>query len=232
LLVHSDNKQYPNPMKYDPEKHHRRSIRLKGYDYSRSGLFFITLCCEDRKVLFGEIENGMMNLNAVGRIVEKEWVNTIKIRKNIALHEFIIMPDHFHAIIEILYPLTSEKYLSKPKESFITEFRSPSQTIGAIIRGFKGASTRKIKEFYFNNRTGELQFTKNSSDPSESIDTGELQFAPSNFAPSKFSLKDKIWQRNYYEHIIRSKEAYIKISAYIRNNPLNWDHSKNKETKY
>jgi putative transposase len=130
---------------YDPTIHHRRSIRLKGYDYAQAGLYFITLCCQDRIHRFGWIENGSMILNEYGKIANEEWLKTIDLRANIKLHEYIFMPDHMHAIIEILF--------SQNKESdHIGKFKSPSQTIGAIIRGFKGASTNRIKDFYFINK--------------------------------------------------------------------------------
>ncbi|MDR9398201.1 MAG: transposase [Salibacter sp.] len=189
-------------MNYNPNKHHRRSIRLKGYDYSKKGLYFITLCCQDRIHHFGEIKKGKMRMNRAGEIVKEEWEKTPLIRDNTALHEFIIMPNHFHAIIEIKF--------SKNKEGNVGEFKSPSHTIGAIIRGFKGATTKKIKEYYF---------SKNSR-------TGESQFAPKQFAPKQFAPTDKIWQRNYYEHIIRSEKSYHNISRYIKNNPANWNKDK------
>jgi REP element-mobilizing transposase RayT len=85
------------------QNHHRRSIRLKGYNYLQEGLYFITLCCQNRDCLFGEIENGQMRLNDAGRIVEEEWIKTPHIRTNIALGEFAVMPNHFHGILEIKY---------------------------------------------------------------------------------------------------------------------------------
>lgn len=88
-------------MKYNPDIHHRRSIRLKGYDYSSEGAYFITICTQNMECLFGEIVEGNIVLNDIGRIVENEWLKTSIIRRNIELDEFIIMPDHFHGIIVI-----------------------------------------------------------------------------------------------------------------------------------
>lgn len=88
---------------YNPKYHHRRSIRLKGYDYTQEGLYFITLCIQDREPIFGEIKNGEMHLNAFGKIAENEWLNTPNIRDNVSLHEHIIMPNHMHGIIEITF---------------------------------------------------------------------------------------------------------------------------------
>lgn len=89
-------------MPYNPAKHHRRSIRLKGYDYSQTGLYFITLCCQDRICRFGEIENGKIVLNDAGEIVKNEWLKLTGRFSNIKLHEFIVMPNHLHAILEIV----------------------------------------------------------------------------------------------------------------------------------
>lgn len=176
-------------MKYNPQIHHRHSIRLKGYDYSQEGLYFITLCLQNREDLFGEIKDGKMKLNQFGKIIEKEWLKTEEIRKNITLEDFIIMPNHFHAIIRINYSI-------KDKNTKSGKFQSPSNNIGAIIRGFKGATTKKINILR--------------------ISTGVLQYAPTK----------SIWQRNYWEHIIRDQKAFDNISRYIKNNPKNWKTDK------
>ncbi|XGB43143.1 MAG: hypothetical protein LVS60_04975 [Nodosilinea sp. LVE1205-7] len=91
-------------MKYNPDIHHRRSIRLKGYDYSQNGLYFVTICTQNRHHLFGTITNGQMALNPMGEIVHDEWFKTASMRPNIRLHEFIVMPNHIHGIIEIIPP--------------------------------------------------------------------------------------------------------------------------------
>jgi putative transposase len=130
--------------KYNPNIHHRRSIRLKGYDYGQAGLYFITICCQDRAFLFGEVVNGEMKLNAFGEIAWQEWQATEKIRDNAVLHEFIVMPNHIHGIIEITF--------NKNKDSEIGKFQSPSQSIGAIIRGYKIATIKKIKDRILNSK--------------------------------------------------------------------------------
>ena len=178
----------------------RQSTRLKTYDYSLEGSYFITIVTQDRLHLFGKIENSQMILNTVGEIVEQEWENSIQLRSNISLGEFIIMPDHMHMILTIDHQIFNDKDSQEWEHSTP---KSPSQTIGAIIRGFKGACTKKINLFF--NSTGELQFAP----------TDELQFAPTYY-------KNKIWQRNYYDHIIRNQADYNRIEQYIINNPLNW----------
>lgn len=200
---------------YNPHKHHRRSIRLQGYDYSQEGLYFITICCQDRALLFGEIIDGDMILNSYGQIAQKEWQNTSEIRDNVVLHEFVVMPNHFHSIIEIKF---------KKGNNEIGKFQSPSQTVGAIIRGYKIATIKKIKDYILimseetKDSTGELQFLLSSK--------GELQFAPISPIKKIKELNFKIWQRNYYEHIIRNDHSYKTISEYIRDNPNRWNKDK------
>ena len=220
----------------------RRSIRLKNYDYSQKGSYFITIVTQNRKHLFGKIEDGKMILSSVGKIVEDEWMNTIQLRPNVVLGEFIIMPDHMHMIVTIITQI--EK---KENEEWIhSNPKSPSHTIGAIIRGFKGASTKKINlflnsseesregELLFASRTGELLFAPkkinlflNSSRESRE---GELPFAPSSESQSAPSFAPiKIFQRNYYEHIIRNQRDYHRIEKYIIDNPRNWKKKKKKK---
>ncbi|MGC4129525.1 MAG: hypothetical protein QM564_08170 [Bergeyella sp.] len=201
---------------YNPNIHHRRSIRLKGYDYSQAGLYFITICCQDRACLFGEIVEGEMIFNTFGKIAWEEWLATEEIRDNCKIHESIVMPNHIHGIIEILY-----KGESQFAQTEIGKFQSPSQTIGSIIRGFKIATIKKIKDYIQEENLEKFNLDNRSS-------TGELQFAPTEIAPTEKikELNFKIWQRNYYEHIIRNEQAYHRISEYIINNPKKWNEDK------
>jgi REP element-mobilizing transposase RayT len=86
------------PMKYDPQHHRRRSIRLKEYDYSQAGAYFVTICTQHRKCLFGDVVDGEMRLNDAGRTVRDEWLKSQAIRNEIALDAFVVMPNHFHGI--------------------------------------------------------------------------------------------------------------------------------------
>ncbi|CAA0169542.1 conserved hypothetical protein [Tenacibaculum maritimum] len=195
-------------MKYNPHIHNRQSIRLKGYDYAQAGFYFITICCQNRAHLFGEIQNGKMILNVFGNIAHTQWYKTAQIRDNCKMHEFIIMPNHLHGIIEITHQKEENKGIGK--------FQSPSQAIGSIIRGFKIATIKNIKDI-INNGTGKFQFA-----PTAGF-SGTEQFSATQIIKS---LDFKIWQRNYYEHIIRNQKAYNNISNYIVNNPDNWDEDK------
>ncbi len=91
-------------MQYDPQIHHRRSIRLKGYDYTQPGAYFVTICTYQHAEIFGEVVEGKMRLNPLGEIVREEWSKTAQIRQEVELHEdeFAILPNHFHGIIWIV----------------------------------------------------------------------------------------------------------------------------------
>ena len=197
-------------------KFHRRSIRLPKYDYSQSGAYFITICTHQREWLFGEILNEKMLLNEFGNIARNEWLKTPKIRPNIELGEFIVMPNHIHGIIWIKDELSEGVWdreregkgvwdeegevdrkgvlqyapttipTTAPTIPIPLTFRSPSKTIGAIIRGYKASVTKQINI---------------------------IRKLPG-FA---------VWQRNYYEHIIRNEEDLNNITQYIKSNPKNWN---------
>ncbi len=177
-------------MRFDPEKHHRRSIRLPGYDYSQSGSYFITICTHNRECLFGEIVNNEMVLNEYGNIVKNCWIETKIIRPGIQLDEFVVMPNHFHGIIVITdeYRKNVGAYCDTPLHE--NRFHSPSRTIGSIVRGFKSQTTKQIN-----------QIRQTPGMP--------------------------VWQRNYYEHIVRDKMDLHRIRQYIMDNPKNWEMDKN-----
>ncbi|MBU7581873.1 MAG: hypothetical protein KAF91_02995 [Nostoc sp. TH1S01] len=106
-------------MKYNPEKHHRQSIRLKGHDYSVACGYFITICTHHRECLFGEVVDGLMELNEFGQLVAEEWKRSPNLRQEIQLDEWIVMPNHFHGIVFI-----------EPVESQNSD-RTTNNTVGA-----------------------------------------------------------------------------------------------------
>ncbi|HRP02760.1 MAG TPA: transposase [Candidatus Kapabacteria bacterium] len=168
-------------MNYNLNIHHRKSIRLKGYDYAQAGLYFITICCQNRANLFGHIENGKMILNDAGIMVENEWLKLPERYKNIQLHEYVVMPNHFHAILEI-----------NTQNENITVGATKNKTVGDMVGAFQSIVTVKYIHGVKQNNW-------------ERFD-------------------GKLWQRNYFEHIIRNDKAYQQISEYIINNPQNWDN--------
>jgi len=181
-----------------PQKHNRKSIRLKGYDYSSEGLYFITICTQNRIHQFGKIVNGKMILNTNGEIALHELQNTEIIRKgNVILHSYVVMPNHVHFIIQIInscrgVPRTplgkKENDVGKCNTPLMnignnrgvcnTPLRAPSNNVGAIVRGYKCSVSKQIGF--------------------------------------------PIWQRNYYECIIRTQKSYENISNYIQSNPSRW----------
>lgn len=165
--------------------HHRRSIRLPGYDYSQPGAYFITLCTHHREEFFGNIVDGEMRLNELGKIAREEWQKTALIRAEIELGEFVIMPNHVHGIIMIHETAGAYGHTSLPSVNPAT-FDSPSRTIGAMVRGFKSAVTTRVNQ---------------------KRDTPRMP----------------VWQRNYWEHIIRDEQDLSNAHAYILNNPAQWE---------
>ena len=186
-------------MKYDPAKHHRRSIRLQGYNYSQAGAYFITICTWQRECLFGEIIDGEMQLSPWGEIVNLHWQNLPKYHRHLELDEFVIMPNHLHGIIVLinnnnnsvgagLADISGQKQItSQQNPPFpISQSQTKSKNLPEILRGFKTFSARRIN-----------QMRRTSGVP--------------------------VWQRNYYEHIIRHEESLQYIRQYTINNPLSWE---------
>jgi len=169
-------------MRYDREIHHRRSIRLKDYDYSQPGAYFVTICVKGRKLLFGEIIDGQMVINRYGEIVKYTWYDLPNHNDNILLDEFVIMPNHVHGIIIINnVGAGSVGAGSEPAPTTPTTNNSLTE----IVRQFKTFSAYRINKIR------------------------QMTGVP-------------VWQRNYYEHIIRNENELNKIRKYIVNNPLKW----------
>lgn len=200
--------------KYNPKKHHRRSIRLRGYDYSQAGLYFITLCVQDRLCLLGEIENNEMILNAAGKMVE-EWYYELENKfPDVKCHEMIVMPNHFHCIIENtgtasvgadlrVCPETETGELPESGEhrALLCEHRELSGEHRELLGEHTGSPLHRVVQWFKTMSTNEyIRGVKN------------LGWSP---------LNGKLWQRNYYEHIIRNEQSYQKITEYIQNNPAN-----------
>jgi len=209
-------------MPYNPYTHRRRSVRLKGYDYSLAGMYFVTVCVKNRRCLFGNITNGEMVLNEYGKIAYDELAKTADVRSNVRLDVFVVMPNHIHCIIVITNTpsngttaSTRRGVLHTPRDVHApnnnndtnvhagafhdnnnidvrndrgvcnTPLRSPSNTVGAIVRGYKSAVTKQLKQL---------------------------------------GIFEHVWQRNYHEHIIRNELSYQRIADYIVNNSMDWEN--------
>jgi putative transposase len=129
-------------MTFNPEKHHRRSIRLKNYDYSNSGVYFITICTHQRKYIFGHIHNSIMHLNPWGQIIAQEWEKSADIRQEIILGTWVVMPNHFHAIVQIdrqTSPTQEPPPTNHPKRHM------KPRSLSSLISSFKASATRQIR---------------------------------------------------------------------------------------
>ena len=182
--------------KYDPDRHHRRSIRLKDYDYSQEGAYFVTICTYQRQCLFGEISNGEMRLNEIGLVVRKEWPRSADIRREIHLDAFVIMPNHLHGIVLIVHDVSSSVGATggrpyrgcQPERHSARPAPGPQKhSLALFIGGFKSACTRSINE---------------------SLGTRGIP----------------VWQRGYYDHAIRNDRVLRAIREYIGANPLRWTY--------
>ena len=238
-------------MTYNPSSHHRRSIRLKGYDYSQEGLYFITLCTQNRACLFGKIENGKMSLNDAGQIANECWLNIPNHFPNVILHEFIIMPNHVHGIIQLVGANNySPEKISQELNS--SEFNScvnnsPKINLPEINSPANNLSENQLTKIGNNHLDGvgnDLNDNhSNHGANNVSINHGAKNVSPlRGHSPSKTigsivrgykigvtnwfrynGNSEKIWQRNYWEHIIRDEQSCHRIAEYIINNPAKWD---------
>ena len=227
-------------MSFNKNIHHRRSIRLDGYDYASEGLYFITICVNKKECLFGDIVDGKMMLNEFGIIARNEWMKSSEIRSEIELDEFIIMPNHIHGIVRINNPNPSNvgAYGNTPGGENNDRTVAHSKTHNDEQEDHNRA--------YFHTPGGEnndrtVAHSKTHNDEQE--DHNRAYFHTPLRSPSKSigamvrgykssvttqinilrnSPQFPVWQRNYYEHIIRNDESYETIKNYILNNPSNW----------
>ncbi len=217
-------------MKYDSDKHHRRSIRLKGYDYNQAGMYFVTVVTQDRMCLFGEIENGAMRLNDAGWIVQAAWDELPAHYAGIKTDVFVVMPNHIHGIVVLVG--AGPRACPDAGLSVTTGPRACPDA-GSRIATSRGARPA----------TGRPQ----GGAPTKNPPAGLGQ--PQGVAPT-LSLPDimhrfktlttkrfidavkqsgwtpfpgRLWQRNYYEHIVRDEESLNRIRQYIHDNPARWE---------
>jgi len=190
----------------------RKTKRIRGFDYSESGSYFITICTNESKHYFGKIESRRMILNAPGCMIYDVWRKMSKQFCEFVPQEFIVMPNHIHGIIEIRkniikqsehstvgthtcdrpYPLGNS---SSTDEHKVHPYGTRRGSLGRMVQAFKSQTT--------------LEYIRNVK------------------ANSWRSFPGKLWQSNYYEHIIRDENDYGKIAGYIINNPLQWDMDEN-----
>ena len=186
-------------MTYDPDNHHRRSIRLAGYDYTQAGGYHVTIVTAGRECLFGEVVDGEVRLNWEGQVARREWARLARRFPHVQLDAFVVMPNHIHGIIIITGDgcrgtasptdnLTADgsavPLRELPAARQDERFGKPVPgSIPTIVRSYKSAVTLRI-----NAGRGAL-----------------------------------VWQRNFYEHIVRNDESLDRIRQYIIDNPTRWD---------
>ncbi len=219
-------------MNYNPEKQHRHSIRLRGYDYTREGAYYFTICCHQRRCLLGEIKDGIMHLNLVGATVKAVWESLPRHFPLIELDAFVVMPNHVHGIIVI----TDNSGNCNPNHNNNRTFDCRGE---AFVLGC-------------NNTSPELLYTNaspfpgcNNTSPNladqlpRGTQSGSIGAILQNFKSVATRRVNRItrnsgtlWQRNYHEEIIRNEKAYENIRRYIVENPLSWDEDEENPLKF
>ena len=238
---------------FDPGLFHRRSIRLKGYDYSRPGIYFFTICVNPRESLFGAFSDGIVLLSPYGEIVKSTWFDLPNHNLNITLDTFVIIPDHFHGIIIINETsAVGEQGGHDTDNGDAGDDVGPGseQNVGAGSGQNVGAGSEPAPTFSTNDPSG----TFSTNDPAGTFCTNDRtdpictnnpasHIAPFRRAPvpkqqplseiirqfKTFSARRinemrktpgvSVWQRNYYESIIRGKDNLDKVRKYILANP-------------
>ena len=205
---------------FNPEIHHRRSIRIPDYNYSRPGFYFITLCCSYREYLFGEIKDNIMILNDFGRIAYDEWIQSAKIRSEIELDEFVVMPNHFHAIV--LINIDGRKVNNSGRGDRPVAPTDSNNPVTPTDSNNPVAPTD-----WAQNQLGDPPVAPTRPTGPKSKSIGSLMAGYKSSVTKKINqLRHKpgepVWQRNYFEHIIRDEKSLAQIRQYILDNPENW----------
>jgi REP element-mobilizing transposase RayT len=182
---------------YYPEIHKRRSIRLKDYDYASAGAYFVTLCVQNRECLFGSITDLEVELCASGKMINESWKQLPEYYHGVEIDDYVVMPNHFHGIVHI-----GNCCNDQPDENGGT----------CLLRGHPqgGAPTLSLPDVV--HRFKSLTTTR--------YQQGVVQHGWQPFY-------GRLWQRNYYEHIIRSENELKGIRIYITDNPRKWDNDEN-----
>jgi REP element-mobilizing transposase RayT len=186
-------------MKFNPDIHHRRSIRLRHYDYSQAGAYFVTVCTQNRECMFGKIVDRTMVLSDAGKMIQMVWDKLSIHYDGVDVDQFIVMPNHVHGILVLVgagpraCPDTIYVKTGQPQGV------APTISLSDVMHRFKTFTTTQYR-----------------------LGVNQYQWSP---------FPGKLWQRNYYEHIIRAEEDLNKIREYIVNNPAGWDKDEENPNK-
>jgi REP element-mobilizing transposase RayT len=203
-------------MKYDPQKHHRKSIRLKGYDYTRAGVYFITLVAYQRECLFGNIVNGDMQLSTMGGIADKHWRAIPEHFRQVELGAYVVMPNHVHGII-ILHDGRGTVLVPKGNG----ENRN-SEGVSLPQGEISTQGEMNLAQGEMTSRTGEMTSPLRKPTLGQIVAYYKYQSTKAMNALANTGTITKFWQRNYYEHIIRNDAEHNRINLYIESNVANW----------
>jgi len=165
-------------MKFDPKIHHRRSIRLKGYDYSLADAYFVTIVAWQREMLFGEIVNGEMTLNDFGKIVSEKWEWLETHYEYIELGEWTVMPNHFHGILVI-----RDNGRGGSRSAPTPMKRRP---LGGLIGAFKTVSTKQIN--LLRDTDGQIIWQRNYGACPEPVEGNTLSVTNAKWTGSRVTL--------------------------------------------
>ncbi|MBI5805304.1 hypothetical protein HZA73_04580 [candidate division TA06 bacterium] len=238
-------------MSINNPRFHRRSIRLPEYDYSQEGVYYITICAQDRKCLFGEIRNGKIALSECGRIVDDWWQRMPERYSGVILDEYVIMPNHMHAIIVVIDDAICRGEVASPLGGTVDGITKPGdgvempgvaissmgESVGGMTNPGVGIEIPGEVTSPMGGSVGDVMnpvdgMTKPGEVTSPLRGTGKhtlgqiLAFYKYQTTKSINAIYNspgnKIWQRNYWEHVIRNKKSLHKIREYIRNNPWHW----------
>ena len=220
-------------MTYNSDIHHRRSIRLNDYNYSQAGAYFVTICARHRECLFGEIVNGKMTLSEMGRIVAEEWTWLESIRNNVVLDVFIIMPNHFHSIIfftDSVGATPSARPAASGNIDGICGRSKGGRPVGIAPTGpVPGSIGAIMAQFKSRSKDGRPVGIAPTGPAPGSIGAIMAQFKSSvtkRINQFRNNPGCPVWQRNYYERIIRNDDELSRAREYIVNNPMKWELDK------
>jgi len=210
-------------------KYRTDSHRLRGWDYSANGMYFITLVTQHRICNLGEIVNQQMQLSDFGKIVDTEWKKSFKIRNELFCNEYIIMPNHLHTII--ILKKTDEIDTADGRFGIVATNDQPNVEDAPIVEKDGRPSLRRENDILANNTKKQLNFvclpksissfiagfkSAINSKIDDYIDENNLDIP-------KYNRNNHFFQPNYYDHIIRNKTEFLRIKNYIINNPQNWE---------
>jgi putative transposase len=206
-------------VKYNPDKHHRQSIRLKGYDYTSPGAYFITICSYQRECLLGEIVDGEMQLNQLGNVVRSHWIKLPTYHSHLQLDAWVVMPNHVHGILILTHNGVGAglgENISVEPMNLMSKPAPTGQSINTPRAGLgENISVEPMNLMSKPAPTGHYHGIPE-------IIRGFKTFSARRINEIRKVKGIPVWQRNYYEHIIRNEESLQHLRQYIHNNPLSW----------